>query len=144
MDAADANHLVKVDENGHLVASVATEEAIIEALLQAGTYIAKDAVGLDIDYANRAFNRVQEATGKTMGEDFNAYTMYGGRTRCNVSDNGAITAFYGDANYTEDGSNGQVMIYQPKFYYKRIIRTADELVKGKAIRHETLIISPTE
>lgn len=144
MDAADANHLVKVDENGHLVASVATEEAVIEALLQAGTYIAKDAVGLDIDYANRTFSRVQEATGKTMGNDFNAYTMYGGRTRCNVSDGGEITAFYGDANYTEDGSNGQVMIYQPKFYYKRVIRTADELVKGKAIRHETLIISPTE
>ena len=36
------------------------------------------------------------------------------------------------------------MIYQPKFYYKRIIRTADELTKGKVIRHEALIISATE
>jgi len=41
-----------------------------------------------------------------MGEDFDLYTMYGGRKRCNVSDNGTITAFYGEANYANDGSNG--------------------------------------
>ena len=79
-----------------------------------------------------------------MGSDFDIYPMYGGRMKCNVADDGTINAFYGDNNYTEDGSNGQVMIYQPKFYYKRIIRTADELTKGKAIRHEALIISATE
>ena len=44
--------------------------------------------------------------------------MYGGRKRCNVSDDGTITAYYGDKGYTEDGSNGQVMVYQPAFYYK--------------------------
>jgi hypothetical protein len=43
--------------------------------------------------------------------------MYGGRMRCNVTDDGTITAFYGDSNYADDGSNGQVMVYQPKFYY---------------------------
>ena len=43
--------------------------------------------------------------------------MYGGRKRCNVSDGGTINAYYGDEGYTEDGSNGQVMVYQPKFYY---------------------------
>lgn len=142
--ANDAGHLVTVDENGQLIASLATDAAVIEALLQAGTYVAKDAVGLDIDYANRAFTRTQEAVGKTMGSDFNSYTMYGGRTRCNVADDGTINAFYGDNNYTEDGSNGQVMIYQPKFYYKRIIRVAQEVAKGSVVRHETLIISATE
>lgn len=140
----DAGHLVVVDENGNLIASLVTDEAVIEALLRAGTYVAQDAVGLDIDYANRAFTRTQEAIGKNMGNDFNAYTMYGGRVKCNVADDGTINAFYGDNNYTEDGSNGQVMIYQPKFYYKRIIRVAEELTKGKVVRHETLIISATE
>lgn len=143
-DANDADHLVKVDENGNIVPSLITEESVIEALLNAGTYIARDAVGLDIDYANKTCTRVQEAVGKSMGNDFNSYSMYGGRVKCNVADNGTINAFYGDNNYTEDGSNGQVMIYQPKFYYKRIIRAAEELVKGKVVRHETLIISPTE
>ena len=141
---ADAGHIVVVDENGNIIAGLSTEEDIIEALLRAGTYIAQNAVGLDIDYANRACTRIQEASGKSMGSDFNGYTMYGGRTRCNVADDGTINAFYGDASYTEDGSNGQVMIYQPKFYYKRIIRTAEDLSKGKVVRHESLIITATE
>ena len=140
----DAGHLVAIDENGNLIPSLATDAAVVEALLQAGTYVAKDAVGLDVDYANRVNTRIQEAVGKTMGTDFDMYPMYGGRMKCNVADDGTINAFYGDNNYTEDGSNGQVMIYQPKFYYKRIIRTADELTKGKVIRHEALIISATE
>ena len=140
----DEGHLVTIDENGNLIPSLATDAAVVEALLQAGTYVAKDAVGLDVDYANRVNTRIQEAAGKTMGTDFNIYPMYGGRIKCNVADDGTINAFYGDNNYTEDGSNGQVMIYQPKFYYKRIIRTADELTKGKVIRHEALIISATE
>lgn len=144
MNPEDVGHLVMVDEDGGLAASLITDEALIEALLRADTYIAKDAVGLDIDYANRTFTRTQEATGKSMGNDFNSYIMYGGRTRCNVADNGTINAFYGDNNYTEDGSNGQVMIYQPKFYYKRIIRQGETAAKGIIVRHETLMISATE
>ena len=144
MDPSDAGHLVTIDEDGNLVPSLATDEAVIEALLQAGTYVAQNAVGLDIDYANRSFYRTQEAIGKSMGTDFDSYPMYGGRIKCNVADDGTINAFYGNNNYVEDGSNGQVMIYQPKFYYKRIIRTAEELIKGKVVRHETLIISGTE
>ena len=140
----DEGHMVVIDENGNLIPSLATDEAIIEALLQAGTYVAKDAVGIDIDYYNRTFARTQEAVGKSMGADFNKYSMYGGRVKCNVADNGTINAFYGDNGYTEDGSNGQVMIYQPKFYYKRIIRTMDEAAKGNIVRHEALMITPTE
>lgn len=142
--AADAGHLVTVDSNGNLIASMATDEAVIEALLRADTYVAQNAVGLDINYADRTFTRTQEAYGKSMGNDFNSYPMYGGRVRCNVADDGTINAFYGDNGYTEDGSNGQVMIYQPKFYYKRIIRAAEDLGMGKVVRHESLIISGTE
>ena len=141
---SDKGYMTMVDNSGSLVASTIKEQTLIETLLQLGTFPAKDAVGLDIDYANRIMTRTQEAVGKTMGTDFNSYSMYGGRTRCNVADDGTINAFYGDNNYTEDGSNGQVMIYQPKFYYKRIIRVSDELANGIAVRHETLIISPTE
>ena len=140
----DAGHIVTVDDNGNLVASRATDTAVIEALLQTGTYTAVNAVGLDVNYANRTCTRIQEAQGKTMGANFNSYSMYGGRTKCNVADNGTINAFYGDNNYTEDGSNGQVMVYQPKFYYSRIIYSSDAATRGRAIRHEALMISPTE
>ena len=50
--------------------------------------------------------------------DPSTYSVYTGMTRCNVADNGTINAYYGDAGYTEDGSNGQVMVKVPKFYYK--------------------------
>lgn len=55
-----------------------------------------------------------------------------GRRRCNVADDGTINAWYGDANYTEDGSNGQVMVYQPKFYYKTTPITLDGVKIRKA------------
>jgi len=67
--------------------------------------------------------------------------MYGGRVRCNVSDNGTITAFYGDANYKDDGSNGQVMIYQPKFYYQRTPIKTETTTYGKIMRKEVLTLS---
>ena len=143
-DEEDKGYLTMVGTSGNLVASTIREDTIVETLLQMGTFPAKDAVGLDIDYMNRSFTRVQEAANKNMGSDFNSFTMYGGRTKCNVADDGTINAFYGDSNYREDGSNGQVMIYQPKFYYKRIIRMSEELVNGTAVRHETLILSSTE
>lgn len=43
--------------------------------------------------------------------------MLGGRKRCNVTNDGTIKAYYGQSGFKEDGSNGQVMVYQPKFYY---------------------------
>ena len=54
----------------------------------------------------------------TISGDFSNIRAFTNRRRCNVLDDGTISAFYGDDNYTEDGSNGQVMVYQPKFYYK--------------------------
>ena len=44
--------------------------------------------------------------------------MFGGRRRCNVADNGTIVAWHGDPDYKEDGTMGQVMVYQPAFYYR--------------------------
>lgn len=76
-----------------------------------------DVVGLQVDYRNGKFQRLAGGVGLTAGADFDKFKMYGGRRRCNVSDDGTINAYYGDDNYAEDGSNGQVMVYQPKFYY---------------------------
>lgn len=76
-----------------------------------------DILGLQVDYKNKTFKRLAGATNLTAGADFDAFPMYGGRKRCNVADDGTINAWFGDDGYTEDGSNGQVMVYQPKFYY---------------------------
>ena len=77
-----------------------------------------DVVGVQVDYAGKTVERIAGAENLTAGTEFNQFTMYGGRRRCNVADDGTIIAWYGDENYAEDGSNGQVMVYQPKFYYK--------------------------
>ena len=78
---------------------------------------ADDIVGIQVDYKNKTFKRLAGAANLTPGSDFDKFSMYGGRRKCNVADDGTINAWYGDDNYTEDGSNGQVMVYQPKFYY---------------------------
>lgn len=77
----------------------------------------EDVLGITIDYKNKTCTRITGAKNLTAGADFDKFSMYGGRKRCNVSDGGTINAYYGDEGYTEDGSNGQVMVYQPKFYY---------------------------
>ena len=77
----------------------------------------EDVLGITMDYKNKTCTRIAGAKNLTAGADFDKFSMYGGRKRCNVSDGGTINAYYGDENYTEDGSNGQVMVYQPKFYY---------------------------
>lgn len=77
----------------------------------------EDVLGITMDYKNKTCTRIAGAKNLTAGSDFDKFSMYGGRKRCNVSDGGTINAYYGDEGYTEDGSNGQVMVYQPKFYY---------------------------
>lgn len=78
---------------------------------------ADDIVGVQVDYKNKTFKRLAGAANLSKGSDFDKFTMFGGRKRCNVADDGSIVAWYGDADYKEDGLMGQVMVYQPKFYY---------------------------
>lgn len=139
----NAQHLVTIGSDGNIIASTTTENELIEALIRIGVYHADAALGLEINYAEKTFTRTQGAFGLSMGSDFDSYVMYGGRKRCNVADDGTINAFYGEQGYTEDGSNGQVMVYQPKFYYQRTPLVLEELTRGKAIRRESLIISST-
>lgn len=77
-----------------------------------------DVIGLEVDYENKTTKRLGAAKTLAPGAGFNQFRMFGGRRRCNVADNGTITAYYGDPGYREDGSNSQVMVYQPAFYYR--------------------------
>ena len=81
-------------------------------------YTDEDIAGICVDYQNKTFKRLAGAYDKQAGTDFDVFAMFGGRKRCNVSDDGTIVAYYGDEDYAEDGSMGQVMVYQPAFYYK--------------------------
>ena len=143
LGAENAGKVVVVANDGGLRSSDLLEDALAELLVKSDSYQVEGVVGLVIDYENKSFERVQEASGKTIGNDFNQYPMYGGRMRCNVADDGTINAFYGDPNYTEDGSNGQVMLYQPKFYYQRIPLKMENNIVGKIVRKESILLSAT-
>ena len=137
----NAGKIVVIGPDGNITSGEITEESIIEALVQSDSYEMEGTSGLVIDYANKSCSRSQDSSDYTSGVDFNQYSMYGGRMRCNVADNGTITAFYGDENYIEDGSNGQVMVYQPKFYYMRTPIKTTRALMGNIIQKESIIIS---
>lgn len=77
-----------------------------------------DILGLQVDYENKSFKRLSAADGLEAGTDFDGFQIYGGRKRCTVADDGTINHYYGEEGYVEDGSDGQVMVYQPKVYYR--------------------------
>ena len=74
--------------------------------------------GVCVDYQNKKYTRLSGAIGKTYGSDFDSFPVYSSMRRCNLADDGTVNAYYGDASYVEDGSNGQVMVEIKKVYYK--------------------------
>lgn len=114
---ANVNSVYSKTETDNLLGNKADKVDVDDVKAYIG-YTDSDILGLQVDFENKTFKRLAGAVGLSQGADFDKFTMYGGRRRCNVLNDGTITAYYGDEGYTEDGSNGQVMIFQPKFYYK--------------------------
>jgi len=137
-----AGKIVIVGPDGKITSGSLSETEIADAIVNGGGSANRESLGLLIDYNNKNFERVFGAANLVAGSSFNTFAMYGGRMRCNVADDGTINAFYGDTGYTEDGSNGQVMIYQPKFYYQRLIVAEVADAQGRVISKEQLLLSP--
>lgn len=84
--------------------------------------------GLEWDVTNKIFTRLGSALGMTaiLGSDgivvssFDNVYPWSKMRRCNLTDDGVVVAYYGDAAFSETGSNGQVMVEIPKFYYKTV------------------------
>ena len=52
---------------------------------------------------------------------FEAVRPWSDCVRCNLADDGTVNAFEGEPGFVPDGSNGQVMVRIPKFYYRVIM-----------------------
>ena len=76
--------------------------------------------GVEWDVTNHTFTRLKSAVGMTKGADFNSAYPWSGMKRCNLTDAGVVTAYFGDTDFKGDGTNGQVMVEIPKFYYKTV------------------------
>lgn len=119
-------------------------------------------LGVTADWANNTFTRTDDAVNLTAGASFDQFKMFGQRRRCIVADDRKILAFYGDEAYTETGkltkqvikdevtypigTSVQVMVYQPKFYYKvtPITKVANPYGTGYMIRKATYQIAETQ
>lgn len=96
-------------------------------------YTSDDIYGIEADFENSTYTRIAGSVGKTAGSDFDNLGCWN-RRRCNLTNEGVVVAYYGDAGYTETGALTQaitigattypigtlvqVMVEQPKFYYK--------------------------
>ena len=64
-------------------------------------------------------NAYKGSTDTAVVNDFDNIYPWSGMRRCNVNENGDILAYEDDPNFKLDGTNGDVMVEIPKFYYKR-------------------------
>lgn len=125
-------------------------------------YTSDDIYGVEVDFVNKKFTRLAGAINRTPGEGFNSIECFGGRKRCNVTDEGKVVAYCGDAAFTtggkltqavtiEEGNNAgtyavgtvvQVMVEQPKFYYKVVPLLVEKNAKGTKMRKARYYVSP--
>lgn len=124
-------------------------------------YTDDDIYGVEVDLQNKTFTRLSGAVGKNAGSDFDSINTFGGRRRCNLTDDGVVTAYYGDEAYTETGllkqavtkdgvtypvgTEVQVMVEQPRFYYKVVPLKLEKLPDGNGyqIRKARYYVSDT-
>lgn len=108
-------------------------------------YMDEEIFGVEADWKNNRFVRLAGSVGKTGGTDHNDIQPFA-RRKCNVTDDGIVTAYYGDDGYTEtgkttkailvgettiaSGTRVQVMVEQQKFYYKMIPVEIERITDG--------------
>jgi hypothetical protein len=141
----DATKQINVTYNGHTVSAYrvpiakVNKSGVVTKLIDEIGYDIdnmSDVYGVEIDFDTGIFTRLAGSVGKYGGADHDTIDIFN-RRRCNVTDDGYVTAYYGDDNYAEGGKTPttiamkdgtilpagtrvQVMVEQPKFYYKMI------------------------
>ena len=108
-------------------------------------YTDGDILGLHADFENKRFTRLGAAVGLTAGQDFNAFPMYGQRRRVVVDSDGVIDETFSPENADESDLDYDVMVYQPKFYYKVVPLKLEKQSNGLGyhIRKANYYISST-
>lgn len=144
ISSEDEGSLVAVDENGNITPSSITENDVILTQIIAGTYKNENIAGLEIDYTNRTFSRLQGAIGLTAGNDFNRFNLFGGRKRCIVDASGNITSFLNGEETLESLAGKRIMVYQPAFYYLRVPITTSQTDGGEKLVKEQIYVSDTK
>lgn len=131
-------------------------------------YTDGDIYGVEVDFENKKFTRLAGAVNRSAGSGFDGINAFGGRKRCNLTNDGRVAAYYGEAGFSTTGkltqavdrnpvgtespdenlkfSAGtivQVMVEQPKFYYKVVPLKTEKRTKGAITRKIRYYVSDT-
>lgn len=131
-------------------------------------YTDGDIYGVEVDFVNKKFTRLAGAVNRTPGEGFDGINCFGGRKRCNLTNDGRVAAYYGETGFSTTGkltqavdrnpegtetpdttlqfASGtvvQVMVEQPKFYYKVVPLNVEKKHKGGITRKVRYYVSDT-
>ena len=128
---------VNLEVNPGAVATIGDIRALEQEIADLRAFIGytePDIYGVEVDFKNKRFTRLAGAVGLNPGADFDSVNAFGGRKRCILTNEGVVLAYHGDAAYTETGAllqavtigettypvgtKVQVMVEQPRFYYK--------------------------
>lgn len=85
--------------------------------------------GVQFDFEEQEATRLFNAVGKESAE-FDHIYPWSQMKRCNMID-GEVVAYEDDEEYIEDGSNGDVMVEIPKFWYKVVPVKLEEAASGE-------------
>ena len=122
-----SNVVINLDESQVYV----TEKDLQEALKDAKLYSGKNygIKRLITDNTVASWTRIADAEGLTakatkdgteVANDFDKCYPWSDIRRCNVDPTtGQVLAYYGETGYAADGSNGEVMVKIPEFWWKR-------------------------
>lgn len=135
--------------NPAATATIADIQSLQEEIADLQAYIGytdSTIYGVEADLKNKVFTRLAGAVGKTPGASFDSIGAFGGRKRCNLTDGGVVVAYHGDAGYSETGvltqavtvggntyaagTAVQVMVEQPRFYYKVVPLELEKIEGG--------------
>ena len=85
--------------------------------------------GVQFDFEEQEATRLFNAVGKESA-DFDYIYPWSQMKRCNMID-GKVVAYEGEEEYIEDGSNGDVMVEIPKFWYKVVPVKLEDAASGE-------------
>lgn len=143
-------------------------EAEIADLKSFVGYTDDDIFGVEVDFVNKKFKRLAGAVNRSAGAGFDDIQAFGGRKRCNVTNGGVVVAYQGDAAFTTTGKLTQavdlnpegtetpdtslqfaagtivqVMVEQPRFYYKVVPLQIEKTARGGKTRKVRYYVSDT-
>ena len=113
--------------------------------------------GIEVDMQAKTCQRIAASTCMSPGANYAVFNCFAARKRCNMTDSGVITAYSTDSAYTETGflvsavtvgqtqypvgTPVQVMVEQPKFYYRVVPLVIEKAAFGYKMTKFRLYIS---